>query len=151
MKVLMVCMGNICRSPLAQGILEHKLKAAGLDWTVDSAGTGGWHAGQKPDMRSCEVAHKHSIDISMQAARRIRSIDIDDHDLIYCMDSTNYNEVIAQCQNEEEEAKVKLIMNEVEPGRNINVPDPYYGRPDGFENVYQMLDKACDAIIRNRQ
>ena len=150
MKVLMVCLGNICRSPLAQGILEHKVKEAGLDWQVDSAGTGGWHAGQKPDMRSQEVARKHGINISGQAARKIRSIDIDEFDLIYCMDSSNYKDVIEMCHNEEEEATVKLIMNEAEPGKNINIPDPYYGGADGFENVYQMLDKACDAILDNR-
>lgn len=151
MKVLMVCLGNICRSPLAQGILEHKVKEAGLDWQVDSAGTGGWHAGEAPDIRSQEVARKHGINISRQAARKIRSIDIDDFDLIYCMDSSNYKDVIEMCHNEEEEAKVKLIMNEAEPGGNINVPDPYYGGADGFENVYQMLDRACDAIIGKRR
>jgi protein-tyrosine phosphatase len=149
MKVLMVCLGNICRSPLAQGVMEIKIKEAGLLWEVDSAGTGGWHAGQKPDMRSIEVARKHGIDISKQAARKIRSIDIDDFDLIYCMDSSNYKDVTDMCHNEDEDAKVKLIMNESDPGRNINVPDPYYGGPDGFEDVYQMLDKACDAIIKN--
>jgi protein-tyrosine phosphatase len=151
MKILMVCLGNICRSPLAQGILEHKVKEAGLDWQVDSAGTGGWHAGQKPDMRSQEVAHKHGVDITMQAARKMRSIDIDDFDLIYCMDSSNYNDVIAMRHNDAEEAKIKLIMNEAEPGKNINVPDPYYGGESGFENVYQMLDKACDGIINKRR
>ncbi len=151
MKILMVCLGNICRSPLAQGILEHKVKEAGLDWQVDSAGTGGWHAGQKPDMRSQEVAHKHGVDITMKAARKMRSIDIDDFDIIYCMDSSNYNDVIAMCHNDAEEAKIKLIMNEAEPGKNINVPDPYYGGESGFENVYQMLDKACDGIINKRR
>lgn len=151
MKILMVCLGNICRSPLAQGILEYKLKEASLDWEVDSAGTGGWHAGQKPDMRSIEVARKHGIDIGKQAARKIRPIDIDDFDLIYCMDSSNYQDMINMCHNEDEEVKVKLIMNESDPDRNVNVPDPYYGGQDGFENVYQMLDKACDAIIENNR
>ena len=147
----MVCMGNICRSPLAHGILEHKLKEEGMDWQVDSAGTGGWHAGEKPDMRSVQVAHAHGVDISMQRARRITTADIADHDLVYCMDSTNYNEVIAACHTEEQQAKVHLIMNEAEPGRNINVPDPYYGGPSGFEDVYQMLDRACSAIIDKRR
>ena len=148
MKVLMVCLGNICRSPLAQGILEHKLTAKGLKWEVDSAGTGGWHTGELPDKRSQEVAETHGVDITMQRARQIRSIDIDDFDLIYCMDSSNYNDVSRMCRTDAERNKVKLIMNESEPGRNINVPDPYYDKLEGFEKVYQMLDRACEAIIK---
>ncbi|MBS1595126.1 MAG: low molecular weight phosphotyrosine protein phosphatase [Bacteroidetes bacterium] len=151
MKVLMVCLGNICRSPLAQGILEHKVKGAGLDWQVDSAGTGAWHVGQQPDRRSCEVAHKYGIDITAQAARRISHSDLQDFDLVYCMDSSNYNDVMRICKTEEEESKVKLIMNEAEPKQNINVPDPYFGGGDGFELVYQMLDRACDSIIDKRR
>lgn len=148
MKVLMVCLGNICRSPLAQGILEHKVKVAGLDWQIDSAGTGAWHVGQQPDRRSCEAAHRHGIDITAQAARRISHADLQDFDLVYCMDSSNYNDVIALCRTQDEKDKVKLIMNEAEPKKNIGVPDPYFGGADGFEAVYQMLDRACDAIIK---
>ena len=151
MKVLMVCLGNKCRSPLAQGILEHKIRKAGLGWQIDSAGTGGWHIGQQPDIRSQEVARKHGIDISAQCVRKIHPADIADFDLIYCMDSSNYNDVIAMCHNETEEAKIKLIMNELEPGKNIDVPDPYYDGAAGFEHVYQMLDKACDAIVDKRR
>lgn len=146
----MVCLGNICRSPLAQGILEHKVKEAGLDWEIDSAGTGAWHVGQRPDRRSCEVAHKYGIDITTQAARQISRADLQDYDIIYCMDSSNYNDVTAHCTPEQKD-KVKLIMNEAEPKKNINVPDPYFGGPDGFENVYRMLDSACDAVIKNRR
>lgn len=144
----MVCLGNICRSPLAQGILEHKAKAAGVDWLIDSAGTGAWHVGQQPDRRSCEVAHRHGIDITAQAARKINRADLQDFDLVYCMDASNYNDVIALCRTQDEENKVKLIMNEAEPEKNISVPDPYFGGADGFEAVYQMLDRACDAIIK---
>lgn len=151
MRVLMVCLGNICRSPLAQGILEHKVAARNLGWEVDSAGTGGWHTGELPDKRSQEVALAHGIDIRGQRARQIRSIDIDDFDLIYCMDSSNYNDVQRLCHTDAERAKVRLIMNESEPGMNINVPDPYYDKLDGFEKVYQMLDKACEAIIDKRK
>jgi protein-tyrosine phosphatase len=146
----MVCLGNICRSPLAQGILEHKVAERSLGWEVDSAGTGGWHTGELPDKRSQEVALAHGIDIRGQRARQIRSIDIDDFDLIYCMDSSNYNDVQRLCHTDAERAKVRLIMNESEPGMNINVPDPYYDKLDGFEKVYQMLDKACEAIIDKR-
>ena len=147
----MVCLGNICRSPLAQGILEHKVKEAGLDWIVDSAGTGGWHIGEQPDRRSCEVAHRHGIDITAQAARKIARSDLQDFDLVYCMDPSNYTDVIALCRTQEEENKVRLIMNEAEPKKNISVPDPYFGGADGFEAVYQLLYRACDAVIANRR
>jgi protein-tyrosine phosphatase len=149
MKVLMVCLGNICRSPLAQGILEHKLKEKGLDWLVDSAGTGGGHTGMGPDNRSQQIAMKYGIDISMQEARRIRYADITEFDLIYCMDSSNYVNVRDMCHTLQEEEKVKLIMEESDPGKKMDVPDPYYGGPAGFEKIYQLLDRACDAIIKN--
>lgn len=147
MKLLFVCLGNICRSPLAEGIMKHKIVELGLDWEVDSAGTGGWHAGDLPDSRSIQVAKKHGIDLTYQRARKLRSIDYEAFDRIYVMDSMNYQDV-KRLANEDEYDKIELIMNEVEPHRNINVPDPYYGEGDGFENVFQMLDSACDAIIK---
>jgi protein-tyrosine phosphatase len=147
MKLLFVCLGNICRSPLAEGIMKHKIAELGLDWEVDSAGTGGWHAGDLPDSRSIQVAKKHGIDLTYQRARKLRSIDYESFDRIYVMDSMNYQDV-KRLANEDEYHKIELIMNEVEPHRNINVPDPYYGEGDGFENVFQMLDSACDAIIK---
>jgi protein-tyrosine phosphatase len=156
MKILMVCLGNICRSPLAQGILEHKVKQKGLNWEVDSAGTGGGHAGLGPDERSQQIGRQHGIDISAQEARRIRYSDISKYDIIYCMDSSNLVNVRDICHTLQEEAKVKLIMEESDPGRKLDVPDPYYGSgTSGFDKVYQMLDRACDAIIQkyedNRQ
>lgn len=147
MKILMVCLGNICRSPLAHGILEGKVKSAGLDITVDSAGTNGYHDGELPDPRSISKANEYNLDITNQQSRQITKRDLKDFDLIYVMDTSNYNNVIALCSTEEEKAKVKMIMNEVEEGKNISIPDPYYGESDGFENVYQMLDLACDKII----
>lgn len=147
MKLLFVCLGNICRSPLAEGIMKHKIDELGLDWEVDSAGTGGWHAGDLPDSRSIQVAKKHGIDLTYQRARKLRSIDYEAFDRIYVMDSMNYQDV-KRLANKDEYDKIELIMNEVEPHRNINVPDPYYGEGDGFENVFQMLDRACDAIIK---
>lgn len=147
MKLLFVCLGNICRSPLAEGIMKHKIAELKLDWEVDSAGTGGWHAGELPDSRSIQVAKKHGIDLTYQRARKLRSIDYEAFDRIYVMDSMNYQDV-RKMANEEELDKIELIMNEVEPNRNINVPDPYFGEGDGFENVFQMLDRACDAIIK---
>jgi protein-tyrosine phosphatase len=146
----MVCLGNICRSPLAQGILEHKVKLHRLDWQVDSAGTGSWHAGEPPDIRSQEVARAHGIDISAQRARPVRSTDWTDYELVYCMDSHNYSTLMALAQNEKERAKIKLILNEIAPPTNAQVPDPYHGGSDGFEQVYQLLDRACDAIIVNQ-
>ena len=147
MKLLFVCLGNICRSPLAEGIMKHKIAEQGLDWEVDSAGTGGWHAGDLPDSRSIQVAKKHGVDLTYQRARKLRSIDYEAFDRIYVMDSMNYQDV-KKLANEDEYDKIELIMNEVEPHRNINVPDPYYGEGDGFEHVFQMLDRACDAIIK---
>jgi protein-tyrosine phosphatase len=147
MKLLFVCLGNICRSPLAEGIMKHKIAELGLDWEVDSAGTGGWHAGDLPDSRSIQVAKKHGIDLTYQRARKLRSIDYEAFDKIYVMDSMNYQDV-KRLAKEDEYHKIELIMNEVEPHRNINVPDPYYGEGDGFVNVFKMLDSACDAIIK---
>ncbi|MEZ4887686.1 MAG: low molecular weight protein-tyrosine-phosphatase [Chitinophagales bacterium] len=146
MKVLMVCLGNICRSPLAQGILEQKIKEKGLNWEIDSAGTGAWHVGEKPDSRSIEVAAKHGLDITHQRARKFSIKDFDNFDLIYVMDTSNYRDVIGQAENREEEDKVEMILNEVYPGMNRIVPDPYY-QQGGFEEVYQLLDKACDKVV----
>jgi protein-tyrosine phosphatase len=149
MKVLMVCLGNICRSPLAEGILRHQLKEAGImDWEIDSAGTGGWHGGELPDRRSIEVAKKYDIDITSQRARKLNGYDLENFDLIFAMDASNYNDILKLSQNKAERDKVKLIMNEAFPGQNKQVPDPYYN-DNGFEEVFQMLDKACGKIIEH--
>lgn len=147
MKVLMVCLGNICRSPLAHGILEHKIREKKLAWQVDSCGTGSWHAGERPDRRSVEIAQKNGIDITYQRARQIRSIDIDDFDLIFAMDIHNYEDILRYCNTDAERSKVKLILNEVYPNENRNVPDPYYGGANGFHDVFKMLEEACERII----
>ena len=145
----MVCLGNICRSPLAEGILRHQLKEAGImDWEIDSAGTGGWHAGELPDRRSIEVAKKYDIDITSQRARKLNGYDLENFDLIFAMDANNYNDILKLSQNKAERDKVKLIMNEAYPGQNKQVPDPYYN-DNGFEEVFQMLDKACGKIIEH--
>ena len=141
-KVLMVCLGNICRSPLAEGILQSKV---GIDAVfVDSAGTGGYHIGSKPDSRSIAVGLKYNIDITHQRCRKFNAQDFKDFDLIYVMDHSNYKNVTALAQNEEEKAKVKLILDEVDTGLN-EVPDPYYD-DDGFENVFHLIDEACNII-----
>lgn len=143
----MVCLGNICRSPLAEGILRNKVEQEGLDWEIDSAGTSGFHAGEKPDRRSIQEAKQHNIDISQQRSRQFRAWDLESFDLIYAMDSMNYTDILIHANSDEEKAKIKLIMNELEPGMNMQVPDPYYGE-HGFENVYEMLDKACNVIVQ---
>lgn len=144
-KVLMVCLGNICRSPLAEGILKSKIGDFNIH--VDSAGTGAYHVGNLPDARSVQVARKYEIDITDQRARKLEASDLEVFDLIYAMDASNYNHILALATNEKQKAKVFMIMNEVEPAEDVSVPDPYYGGDGGFENVYQMLDEACDAII----
>jgi|TARA_B110000285_G_C14849225_1_gene479125 protein-tyrosine phosphatase len=149
MKILMVCLGNICRSPLAEGILQDKLNTKGLDIEVSSAGTGGWHVGQGPDTRAVAIAKKHGIDISQQQARQFSVSDFEDFDLIYAMDGSNLSDIIALANTKEDIEKVKLILNETSPNTDNPVPDPYYGEDDGFENVYQLLNEACE-IITNK-
>lgn len=141
----MVCLGNICRSPLAEGILESKI--SGLDIKVDSAGTGDWHVGEAPDKRSVAIALKHGIDISNQRARHFQAIDFELFDKIYVMDRSNLANVLALAPSSEARAKVSLILDEVYPDEHREVPDPYYGGNDGFQKVYDMLDKACDKIV----
>ena len=143
-KILMVCLGNICRSPLAEGILQSKLPKD--KFTVDSAGTGEWHIGKQPDARSIAIADKKGLNISNQRGRLFRSQDFKDFDYIYVMDGSNYNDVLSLATNDEEKSKVKLILNELFPNENVDVPDPYYGLQNGFESVYEMLDQACDII-----
>ena len=143
----MVCLGNICRSPLAQGILEDLAKKRGLSIKVDSAGTGSWHVGSSPDQRSIEVAKNHNIDISTQKARQFNTKDFKYFDKIYVMDTMNYSNIIRLCSNKIECEKVELIIKANDPEELLSVPDPYYDN-DGFENVYKLLKSACDEIIK---
>ena len=145
-KVLMVCLGNICRSPLAQGILEKKSIENNLKIRVDSAGTSGWHVGSKPDQRSIDVAKKFNIDISDQRARKFTAYDFKEYDKIYVMDTSNYKELFRLCSNEKECYKIALILDD-ENQEKISVPDPYYGQEDGFIKIYKLLDEACQNII----
>lgn len=146
MNILMVCLGNICRSPLAEGILKKKIEENKLNWSVDSAGTGAWHIGEQPDRRSIAIARTYGIDISGQRARQLKPTDLDRFDLVLAMDSSNYQNIIRNAFTKEQEEKVHLIMNFFNPGRNENVPDPYWD-DNGFEKVFKMLDKACEKII----
>ena len=145
-KILMVCLGNICRSPLAEGILASKLPKN--KFKVDSAGTGSWHVGHKPDDRSVAVAKKNKINISDQKGRQFRKSDFDSFDYIYVMDNSNYNDVIELAENQEQKQKVQLILDELFPNEKVDVPDPYFGLPNGFDIVYNMLDEVCDIIAK---
>ena len=144
-KILMVCLGNICRSPLAEGILKSKVDRSKI--LVDSAGTGDWHVGNEPDIRSIAVGKKYNIDITDQRGRQFSAKDFDNFDLIYVMDNSNMEDVLALAENDSQKEKVKLILDEVFPGENVDVPDPYTGGDIGFENVFKMLDEACDQIV----
>lgn len=148
MRILMVCLGNICRSPLAEGILKHKVQQQGLGWTIDSAGTGNWHAGDLPDHRSIATARKYDIDITDQRARQFRSTDFERFDRIFVMDTQNRRDVLRLAQNETDRAKVQLILDLTHPGQDRSVPDPYYD-DDGFEEVFRMLDAACDKLLQD--
>ena len=143
----MVCLGNICRSPLAEGILKSKLNPD--FYIVDSAGTSAYHIGELPDHRSIAIAKKNGIDISNQRARKFIPNDFNEFDLIYAMDIENYHNICSLSTNKSNLLKVKLILNEINPLKDLSVPDPYYGGDFGFENVYEMLDKACSIITKN--
>ena len=143
-KVLMVCLGNICRSPLAEGILQSKVNAQKV--FVDSAGTAAYHEGNFPDKRSIDVAHKYGINITKQRARKFTVNDFDVFDFIYVMDETNYQNILILARDKNDARKVQMILNETTPAQNLSVPDPYYGGSQGFENVYTMLDEACEFI-----
>ena len=145
-KILMVCLGNICRSPLAEGILASKLPMN--KFKVDSAGTGAWHVGHSPDERSINVAKKNKINISEQRGRQFSTTDFDTFDYIYVMDSSNYSDVVALAKTQDQKDKVQMILNDLFPNENVDVPDPYFGLPNGFEIVYNMLDEVCDVISK---
>jgi protein-tyrosine phosphatase len=151
MKILFVCLGNICRSPLAEGILRKKLEQEGLDGTieVDSAGFEPFHTGDNPDPRSIAVAKKNGIDISKLTARLFRPEDFDTFDKIYVMDHNNYRDVILRARVKADQDKVDFVMNLAEPGLNKKVPDPWYGKQHDFEVTYTMLNKALDVLLRN--
>lgn len=143
-QILMVCLGNICRSPLAEGILASKLPKD--KFRIDSAGTGSWHIGHTPDERSIATAKKNGLDISNQRGRQFSSADFDTFDYIFVMDSSNYETVISLAKSQEHKDKVRMILDELFPNENVDVPDPYFGLPNGFNMVYQMLDEVCDVI-----
>lgn len=142
--ILMVCLGNICRSPLAEGLLKSKLDAERFQ--VDSAGTGHWHVGSMPDSRSIAVAQKNGLDITDQRGMQFKPVFFDRYDHIFVMDNYNYEDVVAQATKDEDKAKVQLILDEIFPGERVDVPDPYNDSLRGFDRVYEMLDEATTKI-----
>lgn len=142
----MVCLGNICRSPLAQGILESKIDPERV-W-VDSAGTGAYHVGELPDPRSIEIARKHNIDITNQSARKFTRKDFVEFDHIFVMDKENLRNVLMLAKNETQKRKVSLILSQNTNSIEQEVPDPYYGGAQGFQYVYELLDEACNLIAQ---
>ncbi|WP_224015755.1 low molecular weight protein-tyrosine-phosphatase [Ferruginibacter albus] len=149
MKILMVCLGNICRSPLAEGILQQKAKQAGLNWIIDSAGTNGYHVGEAPHPLSQKVAKQHGIDISKQRARRFMKEDFDRFDKIYALADDVLDDMKRIAKEKFDTEKTDLLMNELYPGKNMDVPDPWYGPEAGYHQVFELIEKACNKIIEN--
>lgn len=148
-KILMVCLGNICRSPLAQGLLEAKLDSS--KFQVDSAGTGHWHVGNPPDSRSIDVARKNGLDITQQRGVQFKPEFFDLYDYIFVMDQYNYEDVMAMAKTQKDKDKVQLILDEIFPGERVDVPDPYHDTASGFDNVYEMLNEATHKIASRLQ
>lgn len=140
MKILMVCLGNICRSPLAHGVLQHLAEREGLGWTIDSAGIGNWHIGDPPDHRAIAVAKRYGIDISGQRAQQLHSGHLDEYDHILAMDRENLQSILSQAKTIEQRARVQLFLGDGE------VPDPYFDNRL-FDHVYQLVEKRCKELI----
>ncbi len=151
MKILVVCLGNICRSPLAEGVLLHLVKEKKLPITIDSAGTSNYHTDEAPDARTVANAKKHKIDLSPLRARQFIVEDFDVFDKIYVMDKSNLQNVLKLARNQSDKQKVDLFLNISHPNQNMEVPDPYYGGETGFENVFQMIWKTSDALLQRYQ
>ena len=151
MKILMVCLGNICRSPLAEGILKQKIKIAGLDWEVDSAGTNGYHLGEMPHRLSQKVALENGININDQRSRAFVKEDFDRFDKIFAMAADVIDEMKYISKEKFDAAKVELFLNELYPGENRDVPDPWYGPEEGYHEVYDLIDLACTQLMKNYQ
>ncbi len=147
MKILMVCLGNICRSPLAEGVLQQKINNLGLNWIVDSAGTGNYHIGSQPHKLSQKVALENGIDISNQKTRQFVKEDMLLFEKIYVMDADNYNDLKRMSYELWDASKTDLLLNELYPGENRGVPDPWSEKEEAYYKVFAMIDRACDNII----
>lgn len=149
MKILMLCLGNICRSPIAEGILKYKIEKAGLSWQVDSAGTNGFHIGEAPHQLSQKVSLENGIDISNQKSTLFMPDDFNKFDKIYAMANDVIVEMKYLSKDKFNSSKVDLLMNEFKPGANLDIPDPWYGPEAGYHQVYDLIEKACEALIKN--
>ena len=147
----MVCLGNICRSPLAEGILQHKVNEAGLSWKVESAGTNSYHIGEPPHHLSQKVAQLNGINICDQRARRFKPSDLEEYDLLYAMSKDVIDDMKTMAGNQWQQEKVKLLMDELHPGQQKDVPDPWYGPEPGYHEVYKMIEAACEKILKKAQ
>ncbi len=147
MRILMVCLGNICRSPIAEGILRHKVKEHGLNWTIDSAGTESYHIGEAPHRFSQKICSANGIDISGQRADRFTAAAFGNYDIIYALADDVYREIKRIGGSKADMSKVKLFLEELNEGSNASVPDPYYGGEDGYHDVFGLIESTCDAII----
>jgi protein-tyrosine phosphatase len=145
MKILFVCLGNICRSPLAEGILKQKMKERGIHSEVESAGFESYHINEPPDPRALKIAKNHGIDITENKCRLFVADDFDNFDVIYVMDASNYRDVQYFSRTDEDMDKVKYLLSVID-GNKKSVPDPYYGGESGFENIYNLIEEACDKI-----
>lgn len=150
LRVLMVCLGNICRSPMADGWLRHKIEEQQLPWTVDSAGTANYHTGTAPDRRMRKHAKDFGVNIDDLVARQFEVRDFDQFDIIFAMDESNLKNILKLARNEDDKKKVRLFLNELYPNENREVPDPYYGDSSDFISVIELLDRATDAFIHNQ-
>jgi len=147
MKILFVCLGNICRSPIAEGLLQHKANKAGFDWSVDSAGTYDYHIGEPPHLSSQKVCIENGIDISNQHARKFTKEDIDQFDKIYAMSKDVFGQMEEIAKEKFDKKKVDLFLNELNPGKNEDVFDPWYGPESSFRSVFDQIEKTCNKII----
>ncbi|MCD6179156.1 MAG: low molecular weight phosphotyrosine protein phosphatase [Bacteroidales bacterium] len=148
MKILMVCLGNICRSPMAEGVMRQKIEKYNLDAEVNSCGTANYHIGESPDYRAIQTALNYNIDISQHKGQQFSVSDFNTYDLIFAMDNSNYSDIIAKAVNKKDIAKVKLLMDEVYPKQQKVVPDPYYGNLEDYENVYTLIEVACEHLAK---
>ena len=143
----MVCLGNICRSPIAEGIMRHKIKQHGLNWTVESAGTESYHVGSEPHHHSQKICRVNGIDISGQRAAKFTAADFAKYDKIYAFADDVYREIKRIGGPHADMTKVDYFMNELQTGSNGSVPDPYYGNEEGYRHVFDLVNKTCEAII----
>ena len=149
MKILAVCLGNICRSPLAEGILRHLADLACLNWEIDSAGTSDWHLGEPPCKGSIDIAAKHGINIATYRARQVREDDLEHYDLILAMDTSNYNDLISLAQSDSTRKKIRMILEYAHPGQNRSVPDSYF--TGNYREVFDLLFESCSILLNEHR